>query len=132
MRRCPSQHAAHYLAMNNNLIAITGVVRIGEATSKMMLEAGYEVISVGLHEPDWTHDRFTSLNCDLLDEKATLSLATQLAENHKVTHFVHNAGMIRQKPLEDVTVADLRDLTQLHSAHGIDFYSSSDAGYERA
>ena len=74
-----------------------------------MLEAGYEVISVGLHEPDWTHDRFTSLNCDLLDEKATLSLATQLAENHTVTHFVHNAGMIRQKSLEDVTVADFND-----------------------
>ena len=109
--------------MNNNLTAIItgGGSGIGEATSKMMLEAGYEVISVGLHEPDWTRDRFTSLNCDLLDEKATLSLATQLAENHKVTHFVHNAGMIRQKPLEDVTVADLHDLTQLHAAAALIF-----------
>ena len=123
MRRCPPQYAAHHLAMSNNLKAIItgGGSGIGEATSRSMLEAGYEVISVGLREPDWTHERFTSLTCDLLDENATAYLAAQLAEDHTVTHFVHNAGMIRHKALEDVTVADLQDLTQLHAAAALIF-----------
>ncbi|MDG2033383.1 MAG: SDR family oxidoreductase [Rhodospirillales bacterium] len=109
--------------MSNNLKAIItgGGSGIGEATSRSMLEAGYEVISVGLREPDWTHERFTSLACDLLDENATAYLAAQLAEDHTVTHFVHNAGMIRHKALEDVTVADLQDLTQLHAAAALIF-----------
>ncbi|MAI10023.1 MAG: short-chain dehydrogenase [Rhodospirillaceae bacterium TMED167] len=109
--------------MSNNLKAIItgGGSGIGEATSRSMLEAGYEVISVGLREPDWTHERFTSLTCDLLDENATAYLAAQLAEDHTVTHFVHNAGMIRHKALEDVTVADLQDLTQLHAAAALIF-----------
>jgi len=94
---------------------------IGEAASKMMLDAGYNVISVGLHAPDWEHDRFSTINCDLLDEDATRALAAELAEQHTITHFVHNAGMIRQKPLEDVTVEDLHDLTQLHAAAALIF-----------
>ena len=109
--------------MTDQLTAIItgGGSGIGEATSKMMLDAGYEVISVGLHSPDWTHNRFTSIEVDLLDEEATRALAKDLAESYKVTHFVHNAGMIRQKSLEDVTVEDLHDLTQLHAAAALIF-----------
>ena len=109
--------------MKDKLIAVItgGGTGIGEATSRLMLEEGYEVISVGLHKPDWSHERFTSLICDLLNEEETVSLASQIAENHKVTHFIHNAGAIRQKPLSDVKLEDLRDLTNLHATSALIF-----------
>ena len=109
--------------MGDNLRAVItgGGSGIGEATSKLMLEAGYEVISVGLHEPSWTHERLTSFSCDLLDIETTKALAAELAENHAITHFIHNAGMIRQKSLEDVMVEDLHDLTQLHAGGALVF-----------
>ena len=59
--------------MRENLIAlITGGGRgIGEATSRMLLEVGYEVISVGLHKPEWTHAQFQHYELDLLDDAKT-------------------------------------------------------------
>lgn len=101
---------------DNMTVVITGGgTGIGEATSKMMLNAGYDVISVGLHKPDWSHNKFHAVELDLLDEAATIEFAAKLAGEGDVTHFVHNAGMILPNLLEDASTEDLLTLTKLHA-----------------
>ena len=67
---------------------------IGEATSKLMLDNGYKVFSVGLHTPTWTHDHFHAIELNLLDDSLTHQFAERLVEEQDITHFVHNAGVI--------------------------------------
>ena len=94
---------------------------IGEASSKLMLDAGYDVISVGLHAPEWSHERFRTVELDLLDGDATRIFAEQLNGEREITHFIHNAGMILPNLLEDMSVADLHTLTDLHAAAALIF-----------
>ena len=91
---------------------ITGGGRgIGEATSRMMLEAGYEVVSVGLHKPEWTHAQFQHIELDLLDDKHTRQFAKDLAAEKDISHLIHNAGIILPNLLEDLLSDDLLTLT---------------------
>lgn len=103
------------MADNMTVVITGGGTGIGEATSKMMLNAGYDVISVGLHKPDWSHNKFYAVELDLLDEAATIEFAAKLAGEEDVTHFVHNAGMILPNLLEDASTKDLLTLTKLHA-----------------
>ena len=99
---------------------VTGGGRgIGEATSKLMLEAEYEVISVGLHNPDWTHERFQHFELDLLDEEKTQVFAKKLATEKNISHLIHNAGIILPNLLEDMHSDDLLTLTRLHAGSAL-------------
>jgi len=94
---------------------VTGGSRgIGAAIAKAMLERGYQVISLALEKPDWSHPRFSSREVDLFDAKATEAAAAEIVREHRVTHIVHNAGIIRPKPIEQATPADIAALAQLH------------------
>ena len=107
--------------MKENLTAlITGGGRgIGEATSRMMLEIGYKVISVGLHTPDFKHKNFQHIELDLLDEKNTRLFADKLVKKKNVTHLIHNAGIILPNLLEDMHSDDLLTLTKLHAGSAL-------------
>ena len=107
--------------MRENLTAlITGGGRgIGEATSRMMLEVGYNVVSVGLHKPEWTHARFQHIELDLLDEETTRQFAKDLATEKDITHLIHNAGIILPNLLEDMHSDDLLTLTKLHAGSAL-------------
>ena len=99
---------------------ITGGGRgIGEATSRMMLEVGYKVISVGLHKPDFKHDDFQHIELDLLDEENTRQFAEELVEEKNITHLIHNAGIILPNLLEDMHSDDLLTLTKLHAGSAL-------------
>jgi 3-oxoacyl-[acyl-carrier protein] reductase len=87
---------------------------IGTAIAKAMLERGYEVISLALEKPDWSHPRLVSRVVDLFDARATEAVAAEIAREHRVTHIVHNAGIIRPNSIEAATPADIAALAQLH------------------
>ena len=97
---------------------------IGEATSKILLENNYKVISVGLHTPSWTKENFEAIELDLLDLKKTKVLADQICARENITHFVHNAGMILPNFIEDMAVEDLSTLTSLHAGAALVFIQS--------
>jgi 3-oxoacyl-[acyl-carrier protein] reductase len=94
---------------------VTGGSRgIGAAIGKAMLERGYQVISLALEKPDWSHPRLSSREVDLFDAKATEAAAAEIIRERRVTHIVHNAGIIRPKPIEQAMPADIAALAQLH------------------
>jgi 3-oxoacyl-[acyl-carrier protein] reductase len=94
---------------------VTGGSRgIGAAIAKAMLESGYQVISLALEKPDWSHPWLSSREVDLFDAKATEAAAAEIIRERRVTHIVHNAGIIRPKPIEQATPADIAALAQLH------------------
>jgi 3-oxoacyl-[acyl-carrier protein] reductase len=85
---------------DDNTAIVTGASGgIGAAIAKAMLERGYRVISLALDKPDWAHPR--------LDFR-------EIAREHRVTHIVHNAGVIRPNPIEAATAGDIAALAQLH------------------
>lgn len=91
-----------------------GASGIGAEISRHLLDAGYEVVSLALTKPDFKHARLHSVEADLFDAKATAQAANDIAGRFAVSHFVHNAGVIRPASIADTTVDDVQALTQLH------------------
>jgi len=87
---------------------------IGAAICRRMIEAGYEVMSLALRKPDWSHEALHAIEVDLTDARATAEAAASVARQFAVGTVVHNAGVIRPNLLADVSQDDLHDLTQLH------------------
>jgi NAD(P)-dependent dehydrogenase (short-subunit alcohol dehydrogenase family) len=87
---------------------------IGRAIAEAMLEAGHHVVSLDQRLPDWSHARLEPVQVDLFDPKATADAAKDMAARHAISHVVHNAGIIRPNPIEQVTVEDIAALSQLH------------------
>lgn len=91
-----------------------GSVGIGAEITRQMLDAGYRVISMARRDPDFTHERLSSVKVDLLDSEAVEQAGAELAKQHQVTHFIHNAGVIWPNLLPDVKLEELQGLTQIH------------------
>lgn len=103
------------MSETRNVAVVTGGASgIGAVISRHFLDAGYEVVSVALTKPDWTHARLHAVEADLFDAKATSQAAGEIASRFAVSHFVHNAGVIRPASIADTSVDDLQALTQLH------------------
>lgn len=95
-------------------IVTGGSAGIGAEISRQLLDAGYTVISMARRDPDFTHARLHSVKVDLLDAQATQAAAAQVTGEFKVSHFIHNAGVIWPHLLEEVTLDELQGLTQIH------------------
>jgi NAD(P)-dependent dehydrogenase (short-subunit alcohol dehydrogenase family) len=102
--------------MSERLVAVVtgGSAGIGADICKRMLDDGYEVISLARRAPDWSHPHLTSVQVDLLDAAATEQAAAEIARQHPVSHFIHNAGVIWPKLLGEVELSELQGLTQIH------------------
>jgi NAD(P)-dependent dehydrogenase (short-subunit alcohol dehydrogenase family) len=87
---------------------------IGAATCRALLEAGYEVINVSRRAAAFEHPRLISSAVDLTDPQATREALFALAAERPATTIVHCAGVIREAPVEDATLADLDALAHLH------------------
>ncbi len=87
---------------------------IGADLAKALLERGYSVISIARSAPEFSHANLTSVETDLLDPKAVEHAAAQVADSHRVTHLIHNAGLIWPNLLEDAKPSDITGLAQLH------------------
>ena len=101
--------------MTQNTAVITGGNKgIGADLAQALLARNYKVISVARRMPGFTHANLSSLEVDLLDPDAVKDAATQLASDHKITHLIHNAGLIWPNLVEDTKPTDITGLAQLH------------------
>ena len=89
---------------------------IGAATCRLLLAAGYQVISLDRNPGRIESPNLQEVQVDLTDVEATRTVAAQLARQFRITTVVHNAGAVRQQPLELVSAKDLEILTHLHIA----------------
>lgn len=110
-----------------------GSAGIGAAICDTFLEQGCEVVSLSLERSAVAHPRLEQHLVDLTDGTALAALAARLAEGERPpTVLVHNAGAIREKPLEAVTPADLEALTALHLGAALVLVQALLPGMKRA
>lgn len=101
-------------AMAKVALVTGGSTGIGAAICHSFLEAGYEVVSLSRRPGKLSAPKLHAVQVDLTDSVATRKVASELAERFSITTIVHNAGAIREKSLEEVTLEDLAALTNLH------------------
>jgi 3-oxoacyl-[acyl-carrier protein] reductase len=89
---------------------------IGAATCELLLAAGHHVISLDRNPGRIASPRLEAILVDLTDPEATRNICLDVARRFPITTVIHNAGAVRQQPLERVTEDDLRALTNLHVA----------------
>lgn len=100
--------------MNHTAVITGGNKGIGADLAQCLLERGYTVVSIARNAAETEHPAFHNVLADLLDPAATSEAAAQIARDHAVTHFIHNAGLIWPNLLEEARPEDLAGLTQLH------------------
>jgi 3-oxoacyl-[acyl-carrier protein] reductase len=104
------------MASEKHALVTGGSSGIGAAICRSLLEDGYQVISLSRKISGKTVPGFHEMEVDLADTLATREAAHEMASRFPITTLIHNAGAIREKPLEDVTLEDLQSLTNLHLA----------------
>jgi 3-oxoacyl-[acyl-carrier protein] reductase len=97
-----------------NTVVTGGNTGIGAAIARALIDSGLDVLSLSRRAPAWRHERLTHAEVDLEDARAVARVAEEIAREHEITAFVHNAGAIRASLIEDVKLPDLAALTQLH------------------
>ena len=98
-------------------VVLTGASSgIGLATAEAFLGEGYEVISIARRPCPLRSARLRSMAVDLMDAEATRAAVIALAAEAPATTVVHCAGAIREKPIEETSIADLAALANLHLA----------------
>ncbi len=98
-------------------VVLTGASSgIGLATAQAFLGEGYEVISIARRPCPLRSERLRSVTVDLMDADATRAAVIALAAEAPATTVIHCAGAIREKPIEETSVADLAALASLHLA----------------
>lgn len=94
---------------------ITGGAKgIGAAIATALLDQGYKVITLDVADSQISHDNLTALKTDLMDAKTVADTAREIAAQHSVTHFIHNAGIVLPNLIEDAKSEDILTLAQLH------------------
>jgi 3-oxoacyl-[acyl-carrier protein] reductase len=103
--------------MTQSVVLLTGGSSgIGAATCEMLLAAGHRVISLDREPGHFSSPNLQEINVDLCDVEATRQQALEIAARFPITTLIHNAGAVRQQPVENATIADLHALTNLHVA----------------
>jgi 3-oxoacyl-[acyl-carrier protein] reductase len=98
----------------NRVVMTGGSSGIGLATARAFLDEGYEVISLSRRDCPLHSPRLTSIRVDLSDAAATREAVMSAASLTPATTIVHCAGAVREKPIEEATLADLAELGNLH------------------
>jgi 3-oxoacyl-[acyl-carrier protein] reductase len=103
--------------MTESFVLLTGGSSgIGAATCQLLLDSGYHVLSLDRNLVPGNSPRLQQIQVDLTDVEAVRIVAQDAARRFPITTVIHNAGAVRQQPLEQVTAADLQVLTNLHVA----------------
>jgi len=106
--------------VNERFALITGGGSgIGAAVAKGLLAGGYRVISIDRQPAATPAPGMEQVTVDLTDAVATREAALETARRYPITTVIHNAGAVREKPLDQVTGEDLAALTNLHVAAAI-------------
>jgi NAD(P)-dependent dehydrogenase (short-subunit alcohol dehydrogenase family) len=100
----------------NTQIAVVsgGSAGIGAAICTELLDAGCRVFNLDVQPGTARHDRLAHRAVDLTDLEAVRNIAAVIAQEHRVTTLVHNAGALREKPLAQVGSEDVDYLMRLH------------------
>jgi len=91
-----------------------GSTGIGASICEHLLDAGLQVINLSRRPANFEHPKLINVSVDLADRAATATAAANIARDHQVTVLVHNAGLIRAALIEEVELADLSYLTEVH------------------
>lgn len=100
--------------MSYTAVITGGNKGIGADIAQALLEREYKVVSVARHDPELRHPNLYSYCTDLLDKDAVSEAAAQIANDHKVTHLIHNAGLIWPNLIEQAEPEEIAGLSQLH------------------
>ena len=100
--------------MSYTAVITGGNKGIGADIAQALLEREYKVVSVARHDPELRHPNLYSYCTDLLDKDAVSEAAAQIASDHKVTHLIHNAGLIWPNLIEQAEPEEIAGLSQLH------------------
>ena len=95
-----------------------GSAGIGEDICRHLLDAGYLVLNLSRRPAAIDHERLLSFEIDLADVSASGALIAELADHHRITSIVHNAGVIRPALIEEVHLEDLEYLLVLNGGRG--------------
>jgi len=96
-----------------------GSAGIGEAICRQLLADGWAVVSMARRAPSFTHAHLHSIEVDLADRVATAQAADEAAHRFAPDTVIHNAGVILPALLEDVKLADLDKLVEIHLATAV-------------
>jgi len=100
--------------MTSRVAVVTGgSAGIGADLCRRFLADGYRVVSLA-RRPAESHANLTHISVDLFDAEATAAAARDIAQKFEVSHFVHNAGVIKPNLVEQASAADVAALAQLH------------------
>jgi NAD(P)-dependent dehydrogenase (short-subunit alcohol dehydrogenase family) len=92
---------------------------IGAAIARQLLAQGFEVVSLSLGAPSFTHDRLHAFEVDLCDREASAGVIGDVIQRFQPDTIVHNAGVILPARIEDVVLGELDALVELHLAAAI-------------
>ncbi len=116
----------------DRVVLTGGSSGIGLATAQAFLDAGYEVISIARRDCPLVSPRLTSISVDLTDAAATREAILSVAVSSPATTLVHCAGAIREKPIEDATLNDLTELSNLHLGAALSLVQANLPAMKRA
>ena len=105
---------------------------IGLATAQAFLDEGYEVINLSRRDCPVRSPRLTSISVDLADAAATSEAVRAVASRTPATTVVHCAGAIRERQIEDATLADLAELSNLHLGAALSLVQANLPAMKRA
>ena len=101
--------------MNGERVWLTGASSgIGACLVQMLVEQGLEVVCFSRRPAQVRSAQVKSVGVDLTDPDATRQAFADTAENDPSNRLVHNAGVIRERPLPEVTQDDMDALARLH------------------
>ncbi len=120
--------------MDKTALITGGSAGIGAEICRCLVSAGYQVVNLSRRKA--SIPGVESVAVDLTDNAATVAAARQVAKRHPATTLIHNAGAIREKPVEEVTPEDLQALANLHLGAAIALLQANlpvmkDGGYGR-
>lgn len=87
---------------------------IGACLVEMLAEQGREVICFSRRPSPVESAKVKSIAADLADPAATRQAFAEAAADLPANCLVHNAGVIRERPLAEVTQEDMEALGRLH------------------
>ena len=100
-------------------IVTGGSTGIGLEICRQLMNKDYRVLNLSRRAAELEHEDLINIKVDLGDRGATEAVARQIAKDYAIGVFVHNAGVIRGAPIENVQLDDLDYLTQLHLGSAI-------------
>jgi 3-oxoacyl-[acyl-carrier protein] reductase len=116
----------------SRVVVTGGSSGIGLATVQAFLEQGYEVINISRRGSPLKSPRLISIAVDLSDPIATREAVLSVAARSPATTLVHCAGAIRERPIEEATVADLAELGHLHLGAALSLLQANLAAMKQA